>query len=43
MAVLAFGNTVLLRGVRTGHTVIDARALKIAIQLMIFTNPVRLN
>jgi hypothetical protein len=30
MAVLAFGNTVLLRGVRTGHTVIDARALKIA-------------
>jgi hypothetical protein len=34
MAVLAFGNAILLGGVRTGHMVRDARALKIAMQLM---------
>jgi hypothetical protein len=40
MAMLAFSNAVLLGGVRTGHTVRNARALKIAMQLMIFTTPV---
>jgi hypothetical protein len=43
MSVLAFNNVVLLGGVRTGHTVRDAHALKIAMQLMTFTTPVRLN
>jgi hypothetical protein len=43
MGVLAFGDAVLLGGVRTGHTVRDARALKIVMQLMIFAIPVRLN
>jgi hypothetical protein len=37
MAMLAFSNAVLLGGVRTGHTVRNARALKIAMPLMIFT------
>jgi hypothetical protein len=43
MAMLAFSNAVLLGGVRIGHTVRNARALKIAMQLMVFTTPVRLN
>jgi hypothetical protein len=43
MAVLAFRNAILLKGVRTGHTVRYAHALKIAMQLMIFTTQVRLN
>jgi hypothetical protein len=43
MAVLAFGNAILLGGVRIGHMVRDACALKITMQLMIFTTPVRLN
>jgi hypothetical protein len=43
MAVLAFGNAILLGGVRAGYTVRDAHALKIAMQLMIFTTPVRPN
>jgi hypothetical protein len=43
MAMLAFSNAVLLRGVRIGHTLRNARALKIAMQLMIFTTTVRLN
>jgi hypothetical protein len=43
MAVLVFSNAILLRGVRIGHMVRDARALKIAMQLMIFTTPIRLN
>jgi hypothetical protein len=43
MTMLAFSNIVLLGGVRTGHTVRNTRALKIAMQLMIITTPVRLN
>jgi hypothetical protein len=43
MAMLAFRNAVLLGGVRIGHTVRNTHALKLAMQLMIFTTPVRLN
>jgi hypothetical protein len=43
MTVLAFSDVVLLGGVRTGHTVRGTRALKIAMQLVVFTTPVRLN
>ena len=43
MTVFALGNTVLLRCMWTRHTVRDARALKIAMELVVFTTPVGLN
>ena len=43
MTVFALGNTILLRCMWTRHTVGDARALKVAIKLVEFTTPVRLN
>jgi hypothetical protein len=43
MVVLALGNAILLGYARIGHTLRNARALKIAMQLIIFTTPVRLN
>ena len=41
--VFALGNTVLLRRMWTRHTVRDARALKIAMELVVFTTLVELN
>ena len=43
MTVFALGNTVLLRCMWTRHTVRDARALKIAMELVVFTTLVGLN
>jgi hypothetical protein len=43
MMVLAFNDVVLLGGVGTGHTMRDTHALKIAMQLVVFTTPARLN
>jgi hypothetical protein len=43
VVVLAFSNVVLLGGVRIGHTMRYTRALKIAMQLVVFTTPVRPN
>ena len=43
MTVFVLGNTVLLRCMWTRHTVRDARALKIAMELVVFTTPVGLN
>ena len=36
-------NTVLLRGMWIGHTVRDARVLKISMEFVVFTTPVGLN
>ena len=43
MTVFALSNTVMLRCMWTRHTVRDARALKIAMELVVFTTPVGLN
>jgi hypothetical protein len=43
MTMLAFGDTVLLRSMRTRHTMSNAGALKISVETMILTPPVRLN
>ena len=43
MSMFAFNNAVLLRGVRTRHTMGYARTLKIAMQLMVLTAPIRLD
>jgi hypothetical protein len=43
VAVLTFRNTILLGRMRAGHTVGDARALKIPMELVILAPPVRLN
>ena len=43
VAMLAFGNTVLLRVVRTRNAMRDACALEIAMQPMILATPVRLD
>ena len=43
MTVFALGNTVLLRCMWTRHTVGEARALKIAMKLVVFTTPVGLD
>jgi hypothetical protein len=41
--VLVFIDAILLGGVGTGHTVRDTHALKIVVQLVVFTTLVRLN
>ena len=41
--MLTFRNTVLLGRVRARHTVRDAGVLKIAMELVILTAPIRLN
>jgi hypothetical protein len=43
VTVLAFGDAILLGVVGAGHTVRDTRALKIVVQLVVFTTLVRLN
>ena len=43
MTVFTFSNTVLLRGVRARYSMRDSCPLKITVQPMIFTTPVRLN
>jgi hypothetical protein len=43
MAMFAFSNTVLLRGMRTRHPMRDANTLKIAMKAVILTTPVRLD
>jgi hypothetical protein len=43
VVVLAFSDAILLRGVRTRHTVRDTRELKIAMQFVVFTTLARLN
>ena len=43
MTVFAFSNPVLLRRVWTRHTMRDPGALKIAMQLMVLTTPIRLD
>jgi hypothetical protein len=43
MTMLAFSNPVLLRCVRTRNAMGDAKALEVAVQLMILATPIRLN
>jgi hypothetical protein len=43
MAMFAFSNTVLLRGMRTRHPMRDANTLKIAIKAVILNTPIRLD
>jgi hypothetical protein len=43
MTMLALGHPILLRGMRTRDAMRDAGALKISMQLMVLTTPIRLN